>query len=109
MNYSVAMMTLDAAKIWGENDPSISAMKIEMATSSGVYGATFGCGVGSIALAFGRSKVMLIFSCIAILGLIIQSMSFDSIDGIIVGRLMYGFSAGILFCMAPKIIQENTI
>lgn len=54
MNYSVAMMTLDAGKIWGENDPSISAMKIEMATSSGVYGATFGCGVGSIALAFGR-------------------------------------------------------
>lgn len=125
------MITLDAEKIWGTpntvavdeeaasvgrllNDEVVvtqehSKFKLEIAASAGVYGATAGCSIGSIALAFGRQKVMAIFVALAILGLIIQAFAFENINAAIVGRLFYGFAAGVFFCMAPKIIQENTL
>jgi hypothetical protein len=52
---------------------------------------------------------MAIFVILGILGLIIQASAYDNVDAAIVGRLFYGFAAGTFFCMAPKIIQENTL
>ena len=52
---------------------------------------------------------MALFSAIAILGLTIQTFAYNSINAAIVGRGIFGISAGVFFVMAPKIIQENTV
>ena len=70
MQYSSAVIVIDGAKIWGKNG-DVSEFKLETASNAGIYGATAGCGIGSILLTFGRQKVMLIFVCLALLGLII--------------------------------------
>jgi MFS family permease len=108
MQYSAAMLALDSEKIWGEQ-PGISQFKMSIASTSGIYGATAGCSIGSIPLHYGRQRVMIVFVFIAILGLIVQTYAYEKIEAAIIGRAMYGFAAGVFYCMVPKIIQENTL
>lgn len=69
----------------------------------------FGLAIGSITggkiISIGRKKVVFITSLIGIIGVSLSMIT--NIWVILVGRLIYGYSTGIVSVLVPRYIEET--
>lgn len=73
--------------------------------SSSVVGVTIGSMLGGKFIKNGRRRMIMIYSIIAIIGSLLSCAKDWEI--LIAGRVIYGFSSGIFFIAASKILSET--
>jgi MFS family permease len=83
---------------------NVDTNKTLISTAS-VLGISIGAIVGGKIIAYGRRKSVLIFDLLGIIGSVLSII--ENFYVILVGRLMYGFAAGVLVTACPKIVEET--
>ena len=68
-------------------------------------GMTIGACSGGALMKIGRRRAVLIACFFGIIGVIITS--FLTFETLIIGRLIYGFSAGLFSSMCPRFLDET--
>ena len=76
-----------------------------MISTASVLGVSIGAIIGGKIITYGRRKAVLIFDLLGIIGSGLSVI--PNLDVILVGRLIYGFSAGVLVTACPKIVEET--
>ena len=83
--------------------------KIDFFTSllqtSSVVGLTLGSLSGGMFIKYGRRKALINFNMIGLIGSLLSL--YLNIWSMCVGRLIFGFSAGVMLCAAPTMIEET--
>ena len=74
-------------------------------TTSSVLGVSIGAIVGGKIIAYGRRRSVLIFDVLGLLGSALSLI--PNFYVILLGRLLYGFAAGVLVTACPKIVEET--
>ena len=75
-----------------------------MSTAS-VLGISIGAILGGKIIAYGRRRAVLIFNIIGIIGSLLSVIT--NFYVILLGRLTFGFAAGVLVTACPKIVEET--
>ena len=75
-----------------------------MSTAS-VLGVSIGAIAGGKIISNGRRKAVIIFDILAIIGSLMSVIT--NFYVIVIGRLIFGFSAGVLATACPKIVEET--
>ena len=66
----------------------------------------FGCLAAGKLFRFGKRRVIMIFQVVSAVGCVISFATLDFVT-ILVGRFIFGFSAGIFVNMCPLMIEET--
>jgi MFS family permease len=65
-----------------------------------------GAGVGGKAMQFGRRKAILLVSFIGVIGVLMSLISITNFGLMLTGRLIFGFSNGLIEATVPRYIEE---
>lgn len=76
-----------------------------MLGASGVLGMTLGSIIGGRVVKLGRRAAFLIACMVGIVGVSITMI--ERIPFILLGRLIYGFSCGLISICVPRFIEET--
>ena len=76
-----------------------------LVSTASVLGVSIGAIVGGKIIAYGRRRSVLIFDLLGILGSVLSIIS--NFYVILLGRLTFGFAAGVLVTACPKIVEET--
>ena len=87
---------------WNEDETKFYNSLINLAS---IIGLALGCFFGGLIIPIGRRKTILIFNLLSIVGLSLSLIL--TFPTIIVGKLMFGITAGILSIACPKILDET--
>ena len=76
-----------------------------MVITGSVLGVAIGAITGGNIISHGRRKSILVYSIVSIIGSLLSLV--NNLPAIIIGRLIFGFGAGVLVTACPKIIEET--
>lgn len=74
-------------------------------SSASVAGVAFGAVMGGTFIANGRKRIILLFSILATIGCIMAMIK--DMWVLTIGRLLYGYSAGVFLASGPAILNET--
>lgn len=89
---------------WGNNPDTIDFYSTVLNTS-GIVGISLGSLYGGDFTATGRRKTLIYFNMLALVGTALSLVLHFKV--MCVGRFIYGFSAGVLLCATPKVMEET--
>ena len=76
-----------------------------MVVTGSVLGVAIGAITGGKIISHGRRKSVLVFSIVSIVGSLLSLV--PNLAVILIGRLIFGFGAGVIVTASPKIIEET--
>lgn len=94
--------SIEAQLNWAAED--VDTNKTLLSTAS-VLGVSIGAIIGGKIITYGRRRAVLIFDLLGIVGSCLSIIS--NFYVILIGRLVYGFAAGVLVTACPKIVEET--
>jgi predicted MFS family arabinose efflux permease len=79
-------------------------LKITLISFTCIFGMALGCLMAGKLFRFGKRKVVMIFQIVCLVGSFLSFVSLD-FETILVGRFIFGMSAGVFVSMCPAIIE----
>jgi MFS family permease len=95
--------TLNEQLKWSKKDHYQNIMIISFMC---IFGMATGCLAAGKLFRFGKRRVIMIFQIVSMIGSILSLVSLNFVT-ILIGRFIFGFSAGIFVNMCPVIIEET--
>ena len=71
-----------------------------------IFGMAIGCLLAGKLFNFGKKRIVMIFQIICVVGCLLSLISLNLVT-IIIGRFIFGISAGIFVTICPAIIEET--
>jgi MFS family permease len=99
---SATLKSLEVQLKWSKENVDANTTLVSTAS---VLGISIGAIAGGKIISYGRRQAVLIFDLLGILGSALSIIK--NFNLICIGRLIYGFSAGVLVTACPKIVEEN--
>ena len=81
-------------------------MKVTLLSFICIFGMAFGCTLAGKLFRYGKRRVIMIFQVLCILGCVLSFLTLN-FTTILVGRFIFGMSAGVFVSMCPVIIEET--
>ena len=88
---------------WTEKEKQLNITLISFIC---IFGMALGCLLAGKLFCFGKRRVVMIFQILCLVGCFLSFISLNFVT-ILIGRFLYGMSAGVFVSMCPVIIEET--